>query len=176
MDLISRFRCLSLKQQIPYELKKLHISKGQILQKDGELNSKVYHVQSGLLRSYSIDERGKEHIFMFAPEHWVISDSVPPNEPTMLFIDALEDSVVLVTEKNIDSGPDSKKIVKRLGVLQKRIIQLMSSTALERYESFMQAYPDLSQRIPQRMIASYLGVTPEALSKVKSEKLNKKKS
>jgi hypothetical protein len=97
------------------------------------LNSKVYQVQSGLLRSYSIDERGKEHIFMFAPEHWVISDSVPPNEPTMLFIDALEDSVVLVTEKNSDSGPDSKKIVKRLGVLQKRIIQLMSSTALERY-------------------------------------------
>ncbi len=113
---------------------------------------------------------------MFAPEHWVISDSVPPNEPTMLFIDALEDSVVLVTEKDSGSGPDSRKIVKRLGVLQKRIIQLMSSTALERYESFMQAYPDLSQRISQRMIASYLGVTPEALSKVKSEKLNKKKS
>ena len=90
-------------------MKKLHISKGQILQKDGELNSKVYHVQSGLLRSYSIDERGKEHIFMFAPEHWVISDSVPPNEPTMLFIDALEDSVVLVTDKNTNSGPDSKK-------------------------------------------------------------------
>ena len=46
---------------------------------------------------------------MFAPEHWVISDSMPPDEPTMLFIDALEDSVVLVTEKNTNSGPDSKR-------------------------------------------------------------------
>lgn len=113
---------------------------------------------------------------MFAPEGWVIGDNVPPEEPTMLFIDALEDSKVIVSEKNINKENNAKKLIKRLEVLQRRIIQLMSSTALERYEYFMKTYPDLTQRISQRMIASYLGVTPEALSKVKSERLNKKKS
>ncbi len=157
-------------------MKRLQIKKGQILQRSGELNSKIYHVKSGLLRSYSIDKKGKEHIFMFAPEGWVIGDNVSPQEPTMLFIDALENSVVLVDEKNIEKENNAGKLIKRLEVLQNRIIQLMSSTALERYEHFTQTYPDLSQRIPQRMIASYLGVTPEALSKVKSERLVKKKS
>jgi CRP-like cAMP-binding protein len=157
-------------------LKKRQIDKGQVLQRAGELNSKVYHVKSGLLRSYSIDKKGKEHIFMFAPEGWVIGDHVSPEEPSMLFIDALEDSQVIVAEKNIEKENDAKKLIKRLEVLQKRVIQLMSSTALERYESFVSTYPDVSQRIPQRMIASYLGVTPEALSKVKSESLSKKKS
>ena len=155
-------------------MKRIKVEKGQILQRSGELNSKIYHVKSGLLRSYSIDKKGKEHIFMFAPEGWIIGDNVSPEEPTMLFIDALENSTVVVDEKNIEKENNGKKLIKRLEVLQKRIIQLMSSTALERYEYFMQTYPDLSQRIPQRMIASYLGVTPEALSKVKSERLKKK--
>lgn len=157
-------------------MKRIQIKKGHILQRSGELNSKIYYVKSGLLRSYSIDKKGKEHIFMFAPEGWIIGDNVSPKEPTMLFIDALENSIVVVDEKNIEKEKNAKKLIRRIEVLQKRIIQLMSSTALERYEYFMQAYPDLSQRIPQRMIASYLGVTPEALSKVKSERITKKKS
>jgi CRP-like cAMP-binding protein len=165
-----------IRKKLPKELKRLQINKGQILQRSGELNSKIYHVKSGLLRSYSIDKKGKEHIFMFAPEGWIIGDNVSPEEPTMLFIDALEDSKIIVAEKNINKENDAKKLIKRIEVLQKRIIQLMSSTALERYEYFMKTYPDLNQRIPQRMIASYLGVTPEALSKVKSERLGRKKS
>ena len=157
-------------------LKRLQIKKGQLVQRSGELNSKIYHVKSGLLRSYMIDKKGKEHIFMFAPEGWTIGDNIPPGKPSTLFIDALENSIVVVAEKNIEKETNGKKLIKRLEVLQKRIIQLMSSSALERYEDFMQTYPDLSQRVAQRMIASYLGVTPEALSKVKSERLMKKKS
>ena len=72
-------------------MKKIKIKKGQILQRKGDLNSKVYQVQSGLLRSYSIDEKGKEHIYLFAPENWIIADSVSPKTPCDLFIDALED-------------------------------------------------------------------------------------
>jgi CRP-like cAMP-binding protein len=155
-------------------LKQLQIEKGQILQRSGELNSKIYHVKSGLLRSYSIDKKGKEHIFMFAPEGWVVADNVPPEEPTILFIDALENSIVIVAEKNIEKENNGKKLIKRLEVLQNRIIQLISATAIERYEDFIQTYPNLSQRIPQKMIASYLGVTPEALSKVKGERIVKK--
>jgi len=110
---------------------------------------------------------------MFAPEGWIIGDNLPPEEPSMLFIDALEDSIVVVTEKNIDKEINGKKLIKRIEVLQKRIIQLMSSSALERYEDFMHTYPELSQRVPQRMITSYLGVTPEALSKVKRERFTR---
>ena len=157
-------------------MKRIRVKKGEIIQRSGELNSKIYHVKSGLLRSYSIDKKGKEHIFMFAPEAWVIGDNIPPDEPTALFIDALEDSIIVVAKKNIEQEKNVKKLIKRIEVLQKRIIQLMSSSALERYEDFIQTYPDLSQRIPQRMIASYLGVTPEALSKVKSKRILKQKS
>lgn len=66
------------------------------------------------------------------------------------------------------------KLVKRVSVLQKRIILLMSATTIERYEHFIETYPQIVQRVPQKMIASYLGITPEALSKVKGEQSKKK--
>ncbi len=158
-------------------MKKVNIKKGQRLQSSGELNSKVYHVYSGLLRSYTIDEKGKEHIFMFAPEGWTIADSVTTTIPCSLFIDALEDSVIEILEKDpSDNSFNPTKLRKRLGVLQQRIIMLMSSTAIERYDHFLQTYPDIVQRVSQRMIASYLGITPEALSKVKSKRRKKSKS
>lgn len=112
---------------------------------------------------------------MFAPEGWIIGDNALPNEPSELFIDALEDSIVLQREKDIKAvGHEAEKLVKRIGVLQKRVIMLMSATAIERYEHFVRTYPDIVQRVPQKMIASYLGITPEALSAVKSQKLKKK--
>ncbi len=157
-------------------MKEITVKKGQILQREGEMNGKVYFVKSGLLRSYSIDKKGKEHIFMFAPEDWVVSDNLPPDQPSGLFIDALEDSIVVAKEKDLarDSQMDTIKLFKRMGVLQKRIIMLMSSSAIERYEHFIETYPQIVQRVPQRMIASYLGITPEALSKVKGERIIKK--
>jgi len=154
-------------------LKKIKALKGQILQKNGELNTKVYHVKSGLLRSYFMDKNGKEHIFMFAPEGWVIADYTSPNEPSTLFIDVLEDASIIVIEKNIKKETDGERLINRMSVLQKRVIQLMSSSAIKRYEDFIATYPDISQRVPQRMIASYLGITPEALSKVKGERKNR---
>lgn len=151
-------------------MKTIKVSKGEILQFKGGLNSKIYFVKSGLLRSYSIDEKGREHIYMFAPENWTIGDSVLPTEPNELFIDALEDSVVRVRDKNPENDKfDQKAIIKRLGVLQKRIIMLMSTAAIKRYEHFLITYPNIVQRVPQRMIASYLGVTPETLSAAKKE-------
>lgn len=110
---------------------------------------------------------------MFAPEGWIIGDNIPPEEPSMLFIEALEPSEVIVNEKNIEKESNPKKLIARIAVLQKRIIQLMSSPAIERYEDFMATYPNVSQRVPQRMIASYLGITPEALSKLKRERNQK---
>ena len=155
-------------------MKKINVKKGEILQQKGDLNSKTYTVEKGLLRSYSIDEKGKEHIFMFAPENWLVADNSPTEEPAELFIDALEDSTVHVGEKVFNEDNFSDKIMKRLSVLQKRIIMLMSSSAIDRYEYFEKTYPQIVQRVSQKMIASFLGITPEALSRVKKERNSKK--
>lgn len=157
-------------------MKELKVSKAQVLQRKGDLNTKVYQVKSGLLRSYSIDEKGKEHIYMFAPEEWIIGDSKSPDVPCDLYIDALEDSVLIQREKKIDSSNSdisAHKLFKRMEVLQTRIIMLMSASVIERYEHFLESYPNIVQRVPQRMIASYLGITPETLSAVKKTELKK---
>lgn len=152
------------------KVSRIHVAKGQILQRSGQLNTKAYEVVQGLLRSYSIDEKGKEHIFMFGPEGWIVADTCSIDEVSELYIDALEDSEVLVREKQIQPEDfDNLKLIKRVQVLQGRVIRLMSASALERYEHFLATYPQIVQRVPQRMIASYLGITPEALSKVKKE-------
>ena len=153
------------------EPKKIHVKKGEVLQKNGELNSQAYRVISGLLRSYTIDEKGKEHVFMFAPENWIIADSQPPDVPCDLFIDALEDSIVLVLPKDIKRERNAAPLIKRIAVLQQRVIMLMSYSATRRYEHFLETYPDIVQRVPQKMIASYLGITPEALSSLKRKRL-----
>ena len=152
-------------------MKTLEVKKGTLLQRKGEINSKVYHVQSGLLRSYAIDDKGKEHIFMFAPEGWTMGDAQSKEEPCDLYIDAIEDSVVIVQEKDIErEQKNAGAFIKRMLVLQQRVIMLMSASAIERYDRFEETYPDIVQRVPQKMIASYLGITPEALSKVKSNR------
>lgn len=147
------------------------VKKGTILQAKDALNTKAYQVVKGLLRSYTIDEKGKEHIFMFAPEGWIIADMVSPQVPCELFIDVLEDSEIVVEEKNQELPMNAAPLLlNRLAVLQKRVIMLMSSTAIERFEHFESTYPGILQRVPQRMVASYLGITPEALSKVKGDR------
>ncbi|WP_420573537.1 Crp/Fnr family transcriptional regulator [Kordia sp.] len=128
-------------------------------------------MKSGLLRSYTIDKKGKEHIFLFASENWIMTDSTSTDQPSKLFIDALEDSEIAILEKGNEDKIELQKILNRLEALQNRVIMMMSSTAIERYEHFIKTYPKIIQRVPQRMIASYLGITPEALSKVKNKLL-----
>jgi CRP-like cAMP-binding protein len=155
--------------------KTISIKKGTILESQGTINSRVYKVITGLLRSYVIDHKGKEHVFLFAPEGWTIADSQPTDQPSDLFIDALEDTVVEVLIKDTSNEKaNTKPLFKRIAVLQKRVLMLMSSSAIERYKHFVSTYPAIVQRVPQKMIASYLGITPEALSKVKSESIAKR--
>ena len=150
-------------------MKEVRVKKGQLIQRKGDFNSSIYQVQSGLLRSYTVDAKGKEHIFMFAPEGWIIADNVRPEKPCDLFIDALEDSIVIQKVKDFEAELEALKIIKRLEILQKRVIMLMSASAIERYEHFIHTYPDIVQRVLQRMIASYLGITPQALSTLRAE-------
>ena len=108
---------------------------------------------------------------MFAPEDWVIADTNDPKIPSVLFIDALEDSIVTVLPKDLEREKNNiAALTKRLHVLQNRILMLISSSAIERYEHFVHTYPSIVQRVPQRMIASYLGVTPETLSVAKNKR------
>ncbi|WP_196885168.1 Crp/Fnr family transcriptional regulator [Aureivirga sp. CE67] len=153
-------------------MKTIKVKKGEILQRKGDLNAKIYVVQKGLLRSYTIDHKGKEYIFVFAPEGWIIADAVESDEPCDFYVEALEDSELIVREKDFSQfEANAKAIAKRILVLQRRIIMLMSYSGLERYEHFIETYPNLLKRVPQRMIASYLGITPEALSKAKGDKI-----
>lgn len=163
-------------------------AKNEFLLKRGEICKFTFFVEEGLLRSYSIDEGGKEHINQFAPEDWFISDrgSVYFNEPSDFFIDAVEESSVIFIDKEfivIASEVsatfrefNNKALHNHIRHLQKRIDLLIGASAEKRYLSFIQLYPDLLLRVPQWMIASYLGITPESLSRVRKEmtKLNSK--
>jgi CRP-like cAMP-binding protein len=156
------------------------ITKDQILQMPGSIVSKAYYVKSGLLRSYTIDDNGKVHIFMFAPEGWMVSDieSHALGLPTELFIDALEDSEIIeISQISIDTylqfHKNNKQIIqklfRRIAILQQRVMLLMSASAKQRYEHFLATYPQLVNRVQLKMIASYLGITPEALSNIRSK-------
>ncbi|NRB46735.1 MAG: Crp/Fnr family transcriptional regulator [Saprospiraceae bacterium] len=152
-------------------MKQVKVKKGEILQTAGDLNTKIYEVKSGLLRSYTIDTKGKEYIIMFAPEDWMMADVGLPYEPCQLFISAIEDSEVVIYEKDSSVALfEKQKLRNCLEEMQTRIIMLMSKPAIQRYEHFVQTYPEIVRRVPQKMIASYLGITPEGLSKVKSER------
>lgn len=154
--------------------------KGQLLQRAGDSIASTYYVKKGLLRSYVIDSKGKEHIFMFAPENWIVADleALEFNEPVQLYIDCLEDSEVISFNKDCLFKAELPKeemlvsaqlLYRRLGKLQRRVLMLMGSPALDRYTYFLDTYPELSSRVPQRMIATYLGVTPQALSTIRGK-------
>lgn len=161
------------------------VKKGTVLQVKGDRVMNDYYVTKGLLRSYTIDEKGKEHIFMFASEDWLMSDieSQVYDKTAELYIDALEDSEVekidrkAFKEVNVAryfDGDELNKLLKRVAVLQRRVLLLMSATAIERYEHFLETYPGIVQRVPQKMIASYLGITPEGLSKIRGQRVKVK--
>ena len=156
-------------------------SKGEVLLREGEICNGTYFVEKGLLRMYSIDKNGKEHIIQFAPENWLISDrsSLSFNEKSKYYIEAVEDSEVFVLNKDfftnlVEKYPQTAEnndmlLQKHIRNLQNRVNSLLADTAEERYMSFIKMYPDILLRVPQWMVASYLGITPESLSRVRKE-------
>lgn len=157
--------------------------KGEIIQYEGDWNVPTFYVKNGLLRSYIIDSKGKEHIFTFASEGWIIADieSLEFDKPVELYVDCLEDSEVLIFDRNCLFQSESDKetlqqnvqlLYRRLGILQRRVLMLMSSPAVDRYQYFLETYPNLPHRIPQHMIATYLGITPQALSTIRGKLAN----
>lgn len=157
------------------------VDKDQFLLRENEHCKHTFFVEKGLLRQYSIDEKGKEHILSFGPENWFVTDreSAYFNQPSAYYIQALEDSQVVVVDedfiqllsKKIPSFAafNNKLLHNHIRHLQKRINLLLSASSEERYLEFIAMYPDILLRVPQAMVASYLGIAPESLSRVRKE-------
>jgi len=171
----------SLVEELIEKCKVLKVGRGSFLLRQGEICKHSFYVEKGLLRYYSIDEKGKEHILQFAPEQWFVTDreSVYFNQPSHYFIQALEDSTVILLNEHFITQLsqkdkafiefNNKLLHNHIRHLQNRINQLLSATAEERYLDFIKIYPDLLLRVPQSMVASYLGITPESLSRVRKD-------
>jgi CRP/FNR family transcriptional regulator, anaerobic regulatory protein len=166
---------------LPYLPQSYTYKKGEYLLRPGDHCSKIFFVEAGLVKQYTISDDGKEHIIHFAPENWLVSDrsSAYFKQPTEYFIEALEDTeVYIMDEKFINTASEISKSYREFNhrslhnhikSMQKRINQLLGATAEARYLDFIKAYPNLYQRVPQWMIASYLGVTPESLSRIRKD-------
>lgn len=159
------------------------VRKKQFLLQEGEVAKYVFFVNDGCLRSYSIDKNGFEHILQFAPPGWWITDmySFSIQQPATLYMDVIFDGEVLaITKEDVDKLfeqlPQFNKYFRILAenslvTYQRRLIDNLSLSALERYQGFCQYYPSLIETLPQKLVASYIGVTPEFLSKMLNSKM-----
>jgi len=160
--------------------------KKQYLLQAGDVCRYTAFVESGVLRSYTVDEKGNEHILQFALEGWWIADmySFLTGEPSVYDIDALEDSAVLLltyeaNEKLYEKIPKFERyfrilIQNSMVAMQRRLSGSLSLTAEGNYLKLTETYPDIIQRVPQHLVASYLGITPETLSRIRKQLASRK--
>ncbi|MFA5245240.1 MAG: Crp/Fnr family transcriptional regulator [Pedobacter sp.] len=165
--------------QIKNYLTPKKLRKKQYLLQEGDICKTIAFVEKGILKAYSTDEQGNEHIIQFGLEGWIISDlySFLTNEPAVYNIEAIEDSELVLISKSAHEELLLKvpkyETFTRLNItnayltMQKRITSIISSPLEERYAKFIEIYPDIVQRVPQHMIASYMGLSPETLSRVR---------
>jgi CRP-like cAMP-binding protein len=171
-------RMYSLLQVKQYPKKTYLLQEGEICQFEG-------YVNKGCVRTYFIDENGFEVTLMFAIEDWWIGDiaSFYNQASSNLFIETLEETELLVfnpvtKEVLLNEIPKFERVFRlmvqrRLAVTQERLIHTISKPATDKYLDFIRRYPDIPQRVPQHYIASYLGISPEFLSKIRA-RLSKK--
>jgi len=163
------------------------VKRKEFLLKEGDVAKHQFFVISGCLRTYTIDSNGKEHILMFAPEDWWCSGdlySFISGTQSVNNLDALETTAILQISKNnleilYQQAPKFERFFRILFqnafvFHQNRINTNLSQTADGRYDLFTRNYPNLESRIPQKYIASYIGVTPEFFSQMKANMLHKK--
>ncbi len=155
------------------------IKKNTIIIRQGDTFSKMIFVTKGLLRSYTVDCKDKQHVVDFAPEQYWIGDqnSFKLNKPSAVFIEAVEDSVIVLMDKDfyetagkIAPGYNAfmvSALLTWLSLMQRRINMLLAATAEERYLALFSEQPHLLLQVPLKYIASYIGVTPQALSRIR---------
>ncbi len=161
--------------------KERRIKRKQFILQEGDICNQNTFVIEGCFRTYTVDEKGKEHNLQFAVENWWIGDigSFHSEKPSRLYIEAMENSIILQCKKEDQINlfvkyPKFDRIFRVLAEnamvsMQNRILQNISSTAEERYIDFVQRHPHFFNRISNVQIASYLGVTPEFLSAIRKK-------
>ena len=153
--------------------------KGQFFQRAGEVTTHGGFVVRGCFRTYLIDTRGAESIVHFSPERAFIGDitSAVTGQPTPYAVDAIEPSTTLTIDhasfnRMLEECPDIARgyrlgLERSQGAQHRRIAMSLSASAEERYDDFIARQPALAARVPKHMLASYLGITPETLSRIR---------
>jgi CRP-like cAMP-binding protein len=157
------------------------LRKKQYLLQEGDVCRYTAFVEKGMLRTFTVDEKGSEPILQFSMEGWWIADlySFLTEEPSMYNIEALEEcELLLITKENwevlLAKVPAFERyfrllIQNNLIATQRRLMSSLSESAEEKYTKLINNFPGCIQRVPQHMIASYLGITPETLSRIRSQ-------
>jgi CRP-like cAMP-binding protein len=185
---ISRFIQLSPEETRFFTsiLKEKKVRKRQYLVQEGDICRYTYFVNEGCLRTFFIDPKGVEHNLQFSVEDWWTGDmhSFLTQTPAKLNILAIEDSQLLCLEKNAQEElfrhvPTFERFFRHLLqnaliTLQERIVSGLSESAEERYINFRKKYPQIDSRVPQNQIATFLGITPESLSRIRRQMAEKK--
>lgn len=160
----------------------MKLRQGDFIEKAGEISKYMIHVNSGCLMTYFTDEQGGVQVIQFSTAGWWTSDlhSLTKQVPSVYSTRALTDSEVwLLPQQALEDLLKTYPVFERyfriifqnsLVTHQHRIVQAFSYTAEERYHTFQEKYPSLEQFVPLKYIASYLGITPEFLSKIRSKR------
>jgi CRP-like cAMP-binding protein len=165
--------------QSAFKPKKLR--KRQYLLQEGDVCKYLSFICKGAMRQYSVDNKGVEHIVRFGIERWWMADyeSFTTKIPCSYDIDAIEDTELLqISSEHLDElkakVPAIDAMIEKMNQRsyvshQKRIRSSISQTAEDRFSELMNTYPEFLQRFPQNMIASYLGISPETLSRIRKQ-------
>lgn len=166
-----------------FVLKKLR--KRQYLLQEGEICKYFSFIVKGAMRQYSVDEKGVEHIVQLSIENWWVGDreSFIMLTPSTYNVDAWEDTELLVTTRAeqldlLEKIPSISSMILKMDerhfiASQYRLNSVISQTADKRYEDFASRYPELLQRFPQHLIASYLGITKSSLSRIRNQAMKR---
>jgi len=173
------------KELLQSAFKTKHLRRKQYLLQEGEVCKYMCFLIKGSGRMYSVNEKGHEHTIRFAIENWWLGDYESYNylTPSRYNIEVLEDSEVLMIDhsgmqKLIAKIPAIDLMVKNIDqkgtvATQNRIHSSISQSADERYDQLIKSYPEFLNRFPQSLIASYLGISPETLSRIRKNNLKK---
>lgn len=157
-----------------------------VLLEPGAIGDWAYFVKKGIVRNFTVDNNAVEHVISFASPGWWVADmySFLAGKPSHSYIEVVDDAEVYIISKEkqeqlYELVPKMERffrilIENSLIANQQRLVDKLSLTAEERYENFTKKYPDVKNCLPQKHIASYIGVTPEFFSKMKSKLLKKK--
>ena len=163
----------------------VNLKQGEFAETAGEISTNFIHVNSGCLMTYHTDANGNDHVVQFSTAGWWTADlhSLENQTPSIYATKALTDSEIFLLpkirlEELVDRYPVFERFFRimfqnSLVTHQNRIVQAFSFTAEERYESFSSKYPHLEQFVPLKYIASYLGITPEFLSKIRRKRMDR---